>query len=174
MAQHSTTAPLTGLRPYRTNYGSFPARGYPESTGQSFTEGQLVQLNMDASTDTHRVEAASSNSTAYLGVAASAASSVQDNMVTVWEARPGNHFLGWVQETILSSMVGEYRQFSRRTGDSVDVLTAATTNARARIVEVGLQDVAGGPYNIGDTNGYVAFEFVADWTAFGPKTPPAQ
>lgn len=174
MAQHSTATSGTGIRPYRTNYGSFNARGFPESTGSTFAEGDLVQLNMDASTDTHRVEVASSNSTAYLGVAGSAASSVQDNNVTVWEAKPGNVFIGWVQETILSSMVGEYRHFSRRTTPGVDVLSAATTNARVRIVEVGLQDVAGGPYDIGDTNGYVAFEFVADWTAFGPKTPPAQ
>lgn len=173
MADHTETSG-TGLRPYRSNFGSFPIRGYPESTGQSFLANQLVQLNSDASTDAHRVEAASSNSTGYLGVAGDRASSVQDNVIPVYEAKPGAQFLAWVKETILSSMVGEYRQFSRDTTRAIDYLSAATTNARVVIVEVGLQDVAGGPYNIGDTNGYVAVEFVADHTVFGPKSPPAQ
>lgn len=173
MAQH-TPSSGTGLRPHETQYGSFPIRGYPESTGQSFLAGQLVQLNSDASTDAHRVEAASSNSTGYLGIAASAASSNQDDMVSVYEARPYHRFVGWVKETILSSMVGEYRQFQRDTTLAIDYLGTATTNARAMITKVGLTDVAGGPYNIGDTNGYVEFEFVDDFTMFGPKAVPAQ
>lgn len=173
MAQHQETSG-TGIRPYRSNFGSFPIRGYPESTASTFAGGDLVQLDMDAATNTHRIEVASSNSTAYLGVTGDAASSNQDQVIPVYEAKPGAQFIGWVKETILSSMVGEYRHFARDTTRAIDYLSAATTNARARIVEVNLQDVAGGPYAIGDTNGYVAFEFVADWTAFGPKTPPAQ
>lgn len=171
VADHTETSG-TGIRPYRSHFGSFPIQGFGEDVNSTFKAGDLVAQG--TSTSSHRIVTASSNSSLYMGVAGDAASSVTDNNIPVYLARPGVEFIGWAKETISSTMVGEYRQFARDTSKAIDYLSAATTNARARITRVGLQDVAGGPYDIGDTNGYVAFEFVADWTAFGPKTPPAQ
>lgn len=162
----------TGLRPYKSPYGHFPIVGYLEDTGSTFAAGDLVIQG--TSTSSHRIIAATSNATTYIGVAGDAASSVIDTNIPVYEAEPQAEFIGWVKETIASTMVGEYRHFARDTSLAIDYLSAATTNARVIITRVGLQDVAGGPYDVGDTNGYVAFKFIADHTAFGPKTPPAQ
>jgi hypothetical protein len=169
MADH-TESSGTGIKPYRTFFGSMPTLGYPESASSTFAYGDLVQLNQDASTDVHRVEVASSLSTAYLGVAAGNASSNQDDVIPIYVAHQNAEFIGWFKGTLASSITGTYRNFARDTTRAIDYISSSGTGVTVQITEVGLQNIAGGPYNVGDSNGYVAFRFNPDNTAFGAST----
>ncbi len=162
----------SGIRPHHTHFGSTPIIGYPESTGSTFSAGDLVQLSTVA-TNSHRVIQASSVSTGYVGVAAADASSVQDQMVPVYVAEANQRFIGWYKSTIASSLlVGAFRSFERDTTLGIDYLNDESTaaNQRVQITKVGLQDIAGGPYDIGTTGGYVEFRFLPEFTAFGKTT----
>ena len=171
MADH-TESSLTGIRPARTFLGSTPIEGYPESTAQTFRYGQIVQFDEDGSSNAHRLEVMSSLSTSILGVAADAASSVLGTLIPVYLADPENRFYGWVKETILSSMLGQDRSIARDSSKNIDYLVVNSTadEQRVQITKIGLQQLAGGPYNINDTNGYVEFKFLGDFTTFGKST----
>ncbi len=175
MADH-TESSGTGIRPYRTPYGAFYTRGFPESTGSTFASGHLVELESAQSTDAHRVTQASSLSTAYLGVAADPASSVQDTMIPVFMADPVNEFIGWFKGTLASSLLTGhstgYVSIAHDSTRNIDYVAQNSTaaNQRVQITQIGISDIAGGPYNIGDTNGYVAFRFLNEFTAFGKST----
>lgn len=171
MADH-TPSSNTGLRPALNHGGPSPIEGFAESTAQSFKYGHLVQYDEDGGTNAHRIEVASSLSTSYLGVAADAASSVLGTILPVYTADGGQRFYGWVKETILSTMLGQDRSFGRDSTLAIDYLSVNSTadEQRAQITRIGLQEIAGGPYNINDSNGYVEFKFLGDFTAFGKTT----
>lgn len=179
MAQN-TESSGTGLQPYRSPYGHFPIRGYQQTTNSTFVAGHVVERN--TSTDAHRITTASSNSTMILGVVAeagssNAASGAQDGqrVLPVYEARPEIEFRGWIKEVIASTMVGEVRGFHRDSSVNIDVLGRSTGAARVQITEVGSdsnQSAKNKLASIGDTNGYVAFRFLPEYTQFGQSSPP--
>jgi len=150
-----------------------PTRTFEESTASSYAYGDLVQLDTGSTATTHQVVEASSLSSGYLGVAADAASSVQGATRTVYMAYPDIEFKGFVKETITSSMVGQYRAFARDTSLGIDYLAVNSSagDQRAQITEIGTDTNSKGPLgNYNDTNGYVAFRFLSEFTAFGKST----
>jgi hypothetical protein len=171
MADH-TESSLTGIRPARTFLGSSPIEGYPESASQSFRYGQCVQFDENGGTNAHRIEVMSSLSTSILGVAGDAASSLTGTLIPVYLADPDNRFYGWVKETILSTMLGQDRSIVRDSSKNIDYLAVNSTAAeqRVQITKIGIESLAGGPYNINDSNGYVEFKFLGDFTTFGKST----
>lgn len=176
MAQN-TESSRTGIVPYRSPFGQdVPIRGFPESTVQTFLARQLVQLSTTPATASHRITAASSLSTSYLGVAMDAASSVQNRVIPVAMAYSDVEFRGWVKEVIASTMMGQFRSIARDTTRAIDYLATNSTEGdlRVQITEIGSDSQAAQPGDllaaIGDTNGYVAFRFLPEFTAFGKST----
>lgn len=180
MAQN-TESSGTHLMPYRSPYGMFPIRGYQQTTNSTFVAGHLVELN--TGTNAHRLRTASSNSTRLIGVAAESGASnatagVGDGqrMMPVYEARPEIEFMGWLKgEVIASTLVGQRRAFARDSTANIDYLTSSQTTSafRVQITEVGADSnvsAQGRLASIGDTNGYVAFRFLPQFTQFAEPT----
>jgi hypothetical protein len=170
MAQFDPSS-MNGLLPWRTHLGSTPIVGYAESTSATFKYGQLVELDQTDTGTVGQVIEASSLSTGYLGVAAAAASSVQGTVQPVYVSYPDNMFLGWVKEPILSTMVGQDRSFRRDSTLAIDYLgvNSSAADNRAVIMEIEVEG-PDGRWARGDTGGYVAFQFIKNFTQFGHST----
>lgn len=164
MAQR-TLSSGSHIRPHRTLHGHFAQRTFPESTGAGFLTGYPVQGDAAQATATHRIVEASSLSTALVGIAGAAASSVKDTPTNVYLAVPGNEFRGALKGVALaSSHFGASRQLAKDTTLNiyyVDGNTAESTNSQVVITDVTI------PGNdIGDTNAEVGFVFVSRMTPF--------
>lgn len=170
----NTASSASGIRPYRSPYGSFPTRNYPERADSTFHLGNCVEPSTVGSSQSHRIELMSSLSSNILGVAAETASGTADNMIPVYEARPELEFKGWVKEIIASSLTWADRSivYDSTLGIHYLAVNASATDQRAVITEIG--STLGGPEQqlagIGDTDGYVAFKFIGLYTKHGQST----
>lgn len=170
----NTESSGTGIVPYRSPYGHFPARGFPEAANSTFRAGNIIEPSTAGSTSGHRVTIASSLSTKVLGVAAEAASSNADQTISVYEARPEIEFKGWVKEVIASTMLWQDRSFAYDSTKGIHYLAVNATAAEQRVIITEIGSTADGGEaqlaGIGDTNGYVAFRFIPDFSFYGQST----
>jgi hypothetical protein len=170
----NTPSSASGIRPYRSPYGHFPGRSYPEAGASTFHAGNVVEPSTVGSTASHRVALMSSLSANILGVAGEVASGVIDTPIPVYEARPEIEFKGWVKEVIASSLVWDDRSLAYDSTLGIHYLAVNATAGDQRVVITEVGSTAGGPEQqlagIGDTQGYVAFKFIADFSMYGKST----
>ena len=170
----NTESSASGMRPYRSPYGHFPVRNYPEAAASTFHAGNLVTPSTVGSTASHKVALMSSLSSDILGVAASAASGTDGDLVPVYEARPEIEFKGWIKEVIASSLVWNDRSVAYDSTQGIHYLAVNATADEQRVVITEVGPSAGGPEQqlagIGDTNGYVAFRVIPDFSIYGKST----
>lgn len=170
----NTPSSASGIRPYRSPYGHFPSRSYPEATASTFHTGNFVEPSTVGSTASHRVALMSSLSVNILGVAGEAATSTRDEPIVVYEARPEIEFKGWVKEVIASSLVWADRSIAYDSTLGIHYLASDTDAGDQRVVITEVGSTAGGPEQqlagIGDTNGYVAFRVIPDFSMYGKST----
>lgn len=165
------------MRPYRTQGADAAAMDYgPESTGQSFIRGTLLELDVDVSTSSHRLAKATvSNSTvtstSLIGVAAESASSAVDANKIYWRITPQTEFMartrgGVLAQTNVGSPFGLFFD-STKAVYGVDLANAQSTSIR--VIVTGLIDA------VGDSGGYVRFKFgtpVGSTNTFGGGAQP--
>lgn len=140
-----------GPVPYRSPFGQTPMFGGLEVAASTFRAGNL--LEQAATTNSHRVRIASSNSTTLVGIAAAPASSVQDTVIPIWEANPAVEFKAAVKETIASTLVGARRSWAYDSTLGIHYIDQNATGAS--VVITGLLT------DLGTSNGFVTFRFLA-------------
>ena len=143
--------------PHRCPWGQAPIYGALEVAASTFRVGNL--LEQAATTNSHRVRIMSTNSVTIVGIAAAAASSVQDTKLTVYEANPLVEFKAAVKEVIASTLVGARRSWAYDSTLGIHYVDANATGASVVITEC-LSD-------LGSTNGFVAVRFLS--TAIAPR-----
>lgn len=149
------------MRPYRLQGASAgELTNGPESTGQSFKRGDLLELDVDVSTSSHRlalatVSASTVTSTSLIGVAAEGASSAVDATIIYWPITPQIEFMARTRGgTLAQTNVGTaYGLFRDSTKNVCGVDLANTQSTSLRVVVTGLVDA------VGDSGGYVRFKF---------------
>ena len=149
------------MRIYRTQGADGASMDFgPESTGQTFVRGSLLELDVDVSTSSHRlaeatVSASTVTSTSLIGVAAEAASSAVDRNRIYWRITPENEFMARTRGgTLAQTNVGvAYGLFYDSTKAVYGVDLANTQSTSLRVVVTGLIDA------VGDSGGYVRFKF---------------
>ena len=149
------------MRIYRTQGADGASLDYGvESTGQSFPRGALLELDVDVSTSSHRLAAATVSastvtSTSLIGVAGEAASSAVDATRIYWRITPENEFMARTRGGLLAQTnVGTaYGLFYDSTKAVYGVDLANTQSTSLRVVVTGLIDA------VGDSGGYVRFKF---------------
>ena len=146
-----------GPRPFRSPFGQTPIYGALEVAASTFRSGNV--LEQAGTTNSHRVQIMSTNSSAIVGIAGAPASSVQDTLLPVYEANPGVEFVGAVKEVIASTLVGARRAFAYDSTLGIHYIDANATSAQ--VVITGLQT------DLGTTNGFVSFRFLS--TAVSPR-----
>lgn len=146
-----------GPRPFRSAFGQTPIYSALEVAGSTFRAGNLVE--QAGTTNSHRIQLMSSNSTKIVGIAAAPASSVQDTVIPVWEANPHVEFIAAVKETIASTLVGARRSFAYDSTLGIHYIDQNATGAS--VVITGLQT------DIGTSNGFVTFRFLS--SAISPR-----
>jgi hypothetical protein len=155
MADYTPTS-NSFIKPYRSPWGSFPMLPLArESTGQTFRLGAMIEGDTSVSTAFARVQVMSTLSTNIAGVAGEAASSVQDQAISVYDANPMIEFQAVVKETIVSSLVGAARGLSFDSTLNIHYVNNNSSGADARVVITALHP----NHPIGDSNGLVLFRF---------------
>jgi len=140
-----------GPRPYRSAFGQSPIFSALEVGGSTFRAGNL--LEQGTTTNSHRVKFMSTNSTTIVGIAGAPASSVQDTVFPVYEANPSVEFVAAVKEVIASTLVGARRSWAYDSTLGIHYIDQNATGAS--VVLTGLVS------DIGSTNGFVTFRFLA-------------
>lgn len=149
------------MRPYRTQGSDAGSLTYgPESTGQTFRVGALLEFDVDVSTSSHRlalatVSASTVTSTSLIGIAGQAASSQVDATVIYYPITPDIEYMartrgGTLAQTNVGTAYGLFYD-STKTVHGVDL--ANTQSTSLRVVVTRLIDA------VGDSGGYVGFKF---------------
>jgi hypothetical protein len=148
------------IRPYRSPWGPLETRHLPESTGQSFKYGDVLEQDSRVSTSINCVARASTtgstcNSTGIVGIAAANASSVQYTKVPFFSADRHNEFWartrgGTLAATNIGAGFGLFRDATKNVW-LVDLGNTQSTSIKV-IVTQHLDE-------IGDSGGAVAFKF---------------
>lgn len=146
-----------GPRPFRSAFGQTPIFSGLELAASTFRAFNI--LEQAGTTNSHRVQIMSSNSTAIVGIAAAPASSVQDTPVPVYEANPTVEFIAAVKEAIASTLVGARRSWAYDSTLGIHYIDQNATGAS--VVITGLQT------DIGTSNGFVTFRFLS--SAISPR-----
>ncbi len=146
-----------GPRPFKSPFGQTPIFGGLEVSGSTFRAGNLVE--QAATTNSHRIRFMSTNSTTIVGIAAAPASSVQDSVISIYEANPLVEFIAAVKESIQSTLVGARRSWAYDSTLGIHYIDQNATGAS--VVITGLQT------DIGTSNGLVTFRFIS--TAVSPR-----
>lgn len=165
------------MRVYRTQGADAGTLTFgPESTGQTFKRGALLELDVDVSTSSHRlavatVSASTVTSTSLIGVAAEAASSNVDQTLIYHPITPQIEFMARTRGgTLAQTNVGSYYGiFYDSTKAVYGVDLANTQSTSIRLVVTGLIDA------VGDSGGYVRFKFgrpVGSTVTFGGGASP--
>lgn len=148
------------IKPYRSPWGPCEMRSGPESTAQVFLYGDVLELDHTVSTSANRVKRASTSgstvtSTAIVGVAAAAASSVVDTKIPYYSASPHNEFWGRTRGgTLALANVGlAYGLFRDASKNVVLVDLGNTESTSLRVIVTELVDA------VGDSGGAVIFKF---------------
>jgi hypothetical protein len=148
------------IRPYRSPWGQCEVRSAPESTGQTFVYGDVLELDKGVSTGANRVKRGSTtgstcNSTAIVGIAAQAASSNVAQTVTYFTASPANEFVGRTRGGLLAlANVGAGFGLFRDSTKNVWLVDLGNTQSTSeRVIVTELID------QVGDSGGAVAFKF---------------
>lgn len=150
------------IRPLRSPWGQPEMDFAPEVASQTFVYGDVLQLTRGTSTSSHRVSKASTSdstitSTAIVGVAAAAASSVQDTPVPYYTAAPYNKF--WARTrggTLAAANVGAHYGLFYDSSAKVTLIDLGNTQSTSLFVCVTRLIDA-----IGDSGGAVEFKFGA-------------
>ena len=148
------------IRPLRNPLGQFVIESLGESTSQVFVYGDVLEIDRNVSTSSHRVKRASTSgstvtSTTIVGVAAQGASSNVDQRVPFYSANSLNTFWGRTRGGVLaSSNIGSgYGLFRDSTKNVflVDLGNGVSTSVRVIVTDFVDQ--------LGDSGGAVAFRF---------------
>ena len=148
------------IRPYKSPWGSFPMNSIGESTGATFLYGDVLELSTVVSTNHHRAVRASTSgstciSTSIIGIAATAASSVQDTPISYYEANRNVDFWartrgGLLQSSCVDSSYGLFRDSTKNVW-LVDLGNRVDTSCRVLVTK--LVDA------VADSGGAVLFRF---------------
>lgn len=148
------------VRPYRSPWGSPQVRYAPESTGQSYRVGALLENDIDVSTAAGRLALATvSNSTvtstSIVGIASEPASSVLNTKRGYFEANPNIEFVGRSIRGVLGSSC-VFKAYGLAWDSTLNILLVDFGNAVStseRVIVTELID------EVGDSGGRVAFKF---------------
>lgn len=148
------------FRPYKSPWGSHPIAEAPESTGQSYRYGQVLENDIDVSTAAGRIAAATVanstvTSTSIVGIAAEPASSVVNTKRIYYEANPNVEFWGRTIRGVLGSSC-VYKAYGIAFDSTLGINLVDLGNAQStseRVIVTKLIDEAG------DSGGAVAFKF---------------
>ena len=149
------------MRPYRMQGSDAGSLNYgQESTAQSWLVGSLLEMDSAVATSNFRLRqavrsASTITSTALIGVAAEAASSVTDQTRIYWPISPNIEYMARTRgSTITSTNIGQpYGLFFDSTKNVYGVDLANQVSTSLRVVITGLIDA------VGDSGGYVRFKF---------------